>query len=153
MTTIRCCCVAAAVALSALVGCGRGQEGGDAPSLDDVKKEAGEALGTAKAYLAQKSDEAVAAMQGQLDDVAKKIDKLEAQLDDAGEQVRERFEEAKADLDAKLAAAEAKLDKTRHASGEAWQDLAAGFAAAYDELQKAFTQAAARFAEETADAE
>lgn len=49
------------------------------------------------------------------------------------------------DLDAKRTAAQAKLTELRAASGDAWEHLREGSQAAWQELEQAFTKAAAEF--------
>jgi uncharacterized alpha-E superfamily protein len=45
----------------------------------------------------------------------------------------------------KIKAAQERLHELRHTSAEAWEDLKPGIEKAWDELQKSFNQAAARF--------
>jgi len=78
--------------------------------------------------------------------------KMEAQLDE----LRTRFNELKNKVGAgvdkeiealrpKLKAMGEKLDELKHTSTEAWGDLKPGLERAWAELQKSFSQAAARF--------
>jgi hypothetical protein len=82
--------------------------------------------------------------------------KLEEQLAELGAQIGDlvRRLETAAEKEAealrpKLKAAQERLLELKATSGEAWSDLKPGLAKAWDELQKSFNQAAARFKSRT----
>ena len=81
---------------------------------------------------------------------------LEEQLAELGAQISElmRKLETAAEKEAealrpRLKAAQERLHELRQTSAEAWEDLKPGIEKAWDELQKSFNQAAARFKSRT----
>jgi chromosome segregation ATPase len=78
--------------------------------------------------------------------------KMESQLNDLGAQIHDLLNKVGTEVDKevealrpKLRAAQDKLDELKHTSVEAWGDLKPGLEKAWAELQKSFSQAAARF--------
>jgi hypothetical protein len=112
---------------------------------EDVRRDAGQAAETAAEYSRQTREE----FQKKLDTRLKELD---AQIATLREKGRDRKDEAKAkwdrnmtELETRRAAARAKLAEVNNSSADAWKDVRKGAQAAWDELDKAFRDAAREF--------
>ena len=112
---------------------------------DDVLRDAGQAVDTAVEFSQQTKEE----FQKGLDE---RLQKLDAEIAKLSEKGRDLKDQAKADWDRKMAdletkreAARAKLDEIGRSSAEAWKDVQKGAQSAWDELDKAFRDAAREF--------
>jgi len=105
---------------------------------EDVRRDAGQAAKTAADYSQQAKEE----FQEKLED---RLNKLDAEIAKLREKGRDLKDEAKADLEVKRDAARAKLAEVGRSSAEAWKDVQKGAQSAWDELDKAFRDAAGKF--------
>ena len=117
----------------------------DRASIEDVKKQTQELLQTLKAYTADQRDEAVQKTKAALDDLDKRIDALEAQVDaDWDKMDSAAREKARANLKAlreqRTRVAEW-YGQLKSSSVDAWQDVKKGFSDAYRALDEAWEKA------------
>ncbi|MBN1347742.1 MAG: hypothetical protein JXQ73_33965 [Phycisphaerae bacterium] len=133
-------------------GCGKQEQepapptsANPAPTAEQVKAKAGEAVDAAKGFLAVKKDEALQSMETKLADLEKKLDELKKHADAKGQEAKAEYDKTKADLDKKIAETKEKLEKSKTATGEAWKSLKSGLDAAMGELDSAYEKAASRF--------
>lgn len=80
-------------------------------------------------------------MEQRLADMGSKIDELRTKAEKAGEQKKQEINKSIEKLQSKRKDLEHRLQKLQSASGEAWEDLKSGVAAAFDEFNKAFKDA------------
>lgn len=128
----------------------------DPTSLEDVQKELGEATDAVGDYAEHKFQDLKEATYAQKESFQTEAEKALANLDrkmkDLGESVDELGDDAKAEGEETLRELEdlrqsagEKLDKAGESSGEAWEDVRAGFVSAYHELEKSLAEAKAEF--------
>lgn len=114
-------------------------------TVEEVRKEAGEAAKTTATYTRQQMDEYARDMEARLKDYDKKLDELQAGADKMSKEARAELEQQMAELRKKRIEAGKELEKLRSASGKAWDDMKAGLDLALDEMEKAYQRAASRF--------
>ena len=130
-----------------LVGCGN--QNGPAPvssekqvTAEDVKKEVGEAVDTAKEFTMQKRDEYAKQIQQQLTELNGKIAALEtkgAQLkDDAKQKWNERLKNLKQNRDQ----VSQQLEEFNKSSADAWEGLKRDLDIAWNNLKQAYDKTA-----------
>ncbi len=83
--------------------------------------------------------------QERLDEVSKKVDELKQKARHATGDAAKRYQTAISDLQSKRDVAQKKVKELGSASSEAWQEIKMGVDKAYDELQKAYKEAVAKF--------
>lgn len=130
--------------------------GNDPVTSSDVKEEVNEAVDAASRYAGQTKDEYQAAMQKKLDELDAKIEELQAKSaaasEEAQDDVKQQYQETMATLKEKRQAAADEFNELKEASGDAWKDFAAGVDAAWNDLSAAFSSAADEFKETGEDA-
>ncbi|HBL23633.1 MAG TPA: hypothetical protein DDZ40_05910 [Deltaproteobacteria bacterium] len=114
-------------------------------TVEEVKKEAGEAVQKATAYTTQQMDEYRKQAEAKLKDYDKKIDELQARAEKMKKEARAEFDEQMSELKKKREAASKKQEELQTASGKAWEDVKSGLDSAMDDMEKAYREAAARF--------
>ncbi len=123
----------------------------------DVEREVDEAVDAASRYAGQTKDEYQASMQKKLDELDAKIDELQtrtaAASKEAKEDAKREYEKAMATLKEKRQAMSDKFTEIQEASGDAWRDIANGADAAWDDLSAAFSSAMSRFENAEQEAE
>ena len=112
---------------------------------EDVRRDAGQAVNTAVEYSQQTKEE----FQKKLDTRLKELDAEIAKLHEKGRDLKDKakanWDQKMAELETKRDAARAKLAEVGHSSAEAWKDVQKGAQSAYDDLEKAFRDAAQEF--------
>ena len=115
----------------------------------DVKREWAEALGAIKGYSSTQRDEAVKKAGSLLDSMDSQIETLEARAEnewkDLGKDARAKRQAAMKTLRRQRAELSEWYGGMKHGSGEAWDEVKAGFIDAYDALGKSFSDAAKEF--------
>lgn len=114
-------------------------------TVEEVKKEAGEAVQKATAYTTQQMDEYRKQAEAKLKDYDKKIDELQARAEKMKKEARAEFDEQMSELKKKREAASKKLEELQTASGKAWEDAKSGLDSVMDDMEKAYREAASRF--------
>jgi len=135
-----------------LLACGDGKET-EKPEMkvtsQDVKKEAREAMETAKAYTLQQKEEYQEQIEARLQVLDREIQELQARTQSKAAELKEEskaeYNQTIEELRNKKQAAAEQLDKLKSASGKAWEDIKAGMDSAMDNLSQAFDRARAHF--------
>lgn len=83
--------------------------------------------------------------QERLDELSKKVDELKEKAKHATGDAGKIYRSAISDLESKRDVAQKKLKELGSASSGAWQEIKVGVDKAYDELQKAYKEAVAKF--------
>jgi LPS O-antigen subunit length determinant protein (WzzB/FepE family) len=112
---------------------------------EDVRRDAGHAVNTAVEYSQQTKEEFQAKLENHLNELDAKISNLRQKGRDMKEQTKANWDQKMTELETKRKAANAKLDEVGHSSAEAWKDVRKGAQSAYDDLDKAFRDAAKEF--------
>ncbi|MCC7424193.1 MAG: hypothetical protein IT428_28330 [Planctomycetaceae bacterium] len=114
-----------------------------------VIDESREAFQAASEFAAQSKDEFVAEAQQRLARMDARMAEYERRLNDRSKEfsaeTRETWRTRLADLKMKREEMQKKLDELRRDSGSAWKDLSAGAHRSWNEMSKAFREAAAEF--------
>ena len=133
--------------LFAASGCEQ-KPGGRTPgkvTSDDMRRDAGQAAKTAVEYSQQAKQEFQKKLETQLNELDAKIAKLREKGRDLKDKAKADWDRKMAELETKREAASAKLAEVGHSSAEAWKDVQKGALSAYDDLDKAFRDAAKEF--------
>jgi TolA-binding protein len=112
---------------------------------EDVRRDAGQAAGTAVEYSQQSKEEFQKKLDAQLKELDGKIAALRAQGRNLKDKAKTDWDQKMAELQTKREAASAKLTEAGHASAEAWKDVKKGAQSAYDDLDRAFRNASQEF--------
>ena len=112
---------------------------------EDVRRDAGKAVDTAAEYSQQAKEEFRKKLEGQLNELDAKIAQLREKGRDLKGEAKANWDRKMADLETKREAARVKLAKVGHSTAEAWKDVQKGAQSAWDELDKAFHEAAREF--------
>lgn len=138
--------------LAFLVACGDQKEAEKSKTKVtsmDVKKEAKEAIQTAKTYTKQQKEEYLNQLDAKIKEFDREMQELLAKTkssaiemkDESKEKVNQSLEE----LRKKKQAAAEKLNELKSSSNEAWEEIKSGMDSAIDELNKAFDRARSDF--------
>ncbi len=111
----------------------------------DVKKEAAETMGKAKAYAEKQKQEYSKQVQTTLDDLSKKIDRMKEQAKNYKGEASTKIEAGMADLKTKQDQEKQKLQEVGSSTGAAWDNMKAGLDKAVTELHKAYNDASSHF--------
>ncbi|MBN2578344.1 MAG: hypothetical protein JXB10_05075 [Pirellulales bacterium] len=111
-------------------------------TLDEVKKEVGEAGEKSARFAGQEKDKFVKTVREKIDGLRRKIDELKEKGKDLSGEAREKWQKTLEDLKQKQEDARQKLEKLQSAGGEAWQEMQQGVDAAWNDLQDACQNAA-----------
>jgi hypothetical protein len=112
---------------------------------EDVRRDAGQAAKTAAEYSRQTKEEFQKSLDVRLNELDAKIAALREKGRDLKDQAKANWDQKMAELETKREAASAKLTEVGHSSAEAWKDVRKGAQSAYDDLDKAFRDAAKDF--------
>jgi len=112
---------------------------------EDVRREAGQAVKTAVDYSQQAKEDFQKNLDARLNELDAKITKLREKGRNLKDKAKTNWDQKMAELETKREAARAKLAEVGHASAEAWKDVQKGVQSAWDELDKAFRNAAQEF--------
>lgn len=144
---VRRFCVMALAGFFSVMGCE--QKSGDSTpkkvTSEDVRRDAGQAINTAAEFSQQTKDEFQKSLEARLQALDAKIGKLREKGRDLKDQAKTDWDQKMADLATKREAARAKLAEIGQSSAEAWKDVQKGAQSAWDELDKAFHDAAREF--------
>jgi chromosome segregation ATPase len=138
--------------LAFLVACGDQKEAEKSKTevtSADVKKEAKEAMETAKTYAQQQKEEYLQQIEAKMKEYDREMQELLAKAQsgatDLKEESKAQFDQSMEELRNKKEAAAKKLNEINSESGEAWKDIKSGMESAMDELSKAFDRARSHF--------
>lgn len=112
---------------------------------EDVRRDAGQAAETAVEYSRQTKEEFQRKLEARLGELDVQIAKLRDKGRDLTDQAKADWNRKMADLEKKRDAAHVKLAEVRESSAKAWKDIQQGAESAWDELDKAFRDAAREF--------
>jgi len=112
---------------------------------EDVRRDAGQAVKTAAEYSQQSKEEFQRNLDARLNELDAKIAKLREKGRNLKDKAKANWDQKMAELDTKREAARAKLAEVGQSSAEAWKDVQKGAQSAYDDLDKAFRDAAKEF--------
>ena len=112
---------------------------------EDVRRDAGQAVKTAAEYSQQSKEEFQKNLDARLNELDAKIAKLREKGNNLKDKAKANWDQKMAELDTKREAARAKLAEVGQSSAEAWKDVQKGAQSAYDDLDKAFRDAAKKF--------
>jgi superfamily II RNA helicase len=131
------------VSLGLWPGCGEKKE----PEVTSkaVKKEAKEAVETAKAYTQQQKKEYQEQIEAKIKGYDQNLDELKVKAKGVKGEAKAEFNRQMDELRKKKEAASQKLKEMKSATGRAWEDLKSGTEAAVEDLEKTFNQMIKRF--------
>ena len=112
---------------------------------EDVRRDAGQAVSTAAEFSQQTKDEFQKSLDARLKELDVEIAKLREKSRDLSDEAKANWDRKMSELETKRDAVRAKLAEISHSSAEAWKDVQAGAQSAWDELDKAFHDAAREF--------
>jgi TolA-binding protein len=112
---------------------------------EDVLRDAGQAAKTAAEFSRQTKEEFQKALEARLQELDAEIVKLRGKGGDLKNEAKANWDQEMIELETKRDAARAKLAEVGGASAEAWKDVQKGAQSAWDELEKAFHDAAQEF--------
>ena len=112
---------------------------------DDVRRDAGQAIHSAAEFSQQAKEEFQKSLQARLQELDSEIEKLREKGRDLTDDAQANWDRRMAELETKREAAHAKLDEIAGSSAEAWKDVQKGAQSTWDELDKAFHEAAREF--------
>jgi hypothetical protein len=112
---------------------------------EDVRRDADKAVDTATAAAVQAKEDFEMRFKASLAEMEVEIGKLHDKGLAMKDEASARWNEKMANLKAKQAAAREKLDELRTSTGEAWGHVEKGAQSAWDDVRKAFDEAAKEF--------
>jgi uncharacterized protein YicC (UPF0701 family) len=114
-------------------------------TTEDVVHDTETAVDTATRAAAQAKEDFEARLKASLAKMEEDIERLHEKGNALKDEAKTRWKEKMADLEAKQKAAHDKLDEVRTSTGEAWGHVEKGAQAAWDDVRKAFQEAAKEF--------
>ena len=118
---------------------------GGKTTAKDISRKAGETGRAIKDYTVEQRDEAIAQAKAGLDDLDRRIGRLETKLDNGWERMDEA---ARKKARATLNTLRKERNETaewygalKHASAESWEEVKSGFARSYEALKESFAKA------------
>jgi chromosome segregation ATPase len=114
-------------------------------TTEDVRRDAEQAVDTSAHAAAQAKEDFEMRLKASLAEMEKEIERLHEKGRALKDAAKARWKEKMADLEAKQQAARDKLDEVRKSTGEAWGHMEKGAQAAWDDVRKAFQDAAKEF--------
>lgn len=114
-------------------------------TTEDVRRDAEKAVDTSAHAAAQAKEDFEMRLKASLAEMEKEIERLHEKNHALKDAAKARWKEKMADLEAKQQAARDKLDEVRKSTGEAWGHMEKGAQAAWDDVRKAFQDAAKEF--------
>lgn len=112
---------------------------------EDVRRDVGKAAQTAADFSLQAKEDFQRSLEARLEELDAEIAKLREKGGNLKDQAAATFKMKMAELETKRDAARAKLAEVGQSSAEAWKDVRKGAESAWDELDKAFREAASEF--------
>lgn len=92
-------------------------------SKEEVKKEAAEAIGAAKAYTQQQKDVYQKMIEARLKDLDSRLSQLRAKAQESSSEAKAKLDDEIEELEEKRKAAQKKLVELRETAGHRWNDL------------------------------
>ena len=114
-------------------------------SPEDVKRETGEALETTKTYLKQEKEKYQKDAESTLNDLNDKIKGLQSKAEQAGTDIKAKYNEIIEGLRKKQGEAQNKLNDLKSKSADAWEDVKSGMDAALENLKNSYNDAVSHF--------
>ena len=114
-------------------------------TAEDVRRDAERAVDTAKDAAVQAKEDFEMRLKAGLAEMEVEIAKLHEKVHTLKDEATTRWNQKLADLKAKQKVARDKLDELATSTGEAWGHLEKGAQAAWDDVRKAFQEAAKEF--------
>lgn len=114
-------------------------------TTEGVRRDAEQAVDTSAHAAAQAKEDFEMRLKASLAEMEKEIERLHEKGHALKDAAKARWKEKMADLEAKQQAARDKLDEVRKSTGEAWGHMEKGAQAAWDDVRKAFQDAAKEF--------
>jgi dihydroxyacetone kinase len=114
-------------------------------TTEDVRHDAEKAVDTSAHAVAQAKEDFETHLKASLTEMEKEIDRLHEKGHALKDEAKARWTEKMADLEAKQQVARDKLGEVRKSTGEAWEQLELGAQSAWDDVRKAFQEAAKEF--------
>lgn len=115
----------------------------------DVKKEAKEAIQTAKTYTQQQKEEYLHQLDAKIKEFDREMQELLAKTKSSTIEMKDeskaKVDQSLEELRNKKQAATEKLNELKSSSSEAWEEIKSGMDSAMDELNKAFDRARSDF--------
>lgn len=136
--------LALALAIATALGnaaCGKTEPPQQKATVQDVKKEAKELAASVNDLARQTKEAFVANAEKELADMSGKIEDLKSRASKAQGEAKVKLDQAVAQLERQRQNATEKLKAIKDASGDAWQDMRAGFTSAWEEMKKAYDTA------------
>jgi len=126
-------------------------------SMDDVKAQADAFLQTLKEYSAEQKDEAVASSRQALDDLDRRIERLEAWISqhwsEMDQAAREEAQETLREMRRQRIELAEWYGSMKSSSADAWDDMKQGFSEAYGALQRAWEKSVQEYRSDEKPAE
>ena len=126
-----------------------GETSSDKTSIEEVKKETKELLQTLNAYTVDQRDEAIAKTKEALDNLDKRIDALQRDVDENRDKMdraaREKARSGLKELHKQRAQVAEQYDSLKESTGEAWEHMKKGFSDAYKDLADAWEKSEKEF--------
>ncbi|HUG68904.1 MAG TPA: hypothetical protein VMM76_14240 [Pirellulaceae bacterium] len=114
----------------------------DDVTSEDVRRDAGQAVNTASEFARQSNEEFQKDLEVRIEKMDVEIAKLREKGSGLKEEAKANWDRKMAELETKREAARVKLAEIGDSSAEAWTDVQQGAQSAWDELDKAFNNAA-----------
>jgi len=114
-------------------------------TTEDVRRDAEKAVDTSARAAAEAKEDFEMRLKASLAEMKEEIDRLHEKGHALKDEAKARWTEKMADLEAKQQVARDKLDEVRKSTGEAWGHMEKGAQAAWDDVRKAFQEAAEEF--------
>ena len=114
-------------------------------TTEDVRRDTEKAVDTATHAAAQSKEDFEARLKAGLAEMEEKTERLREKGYALRDEAKTRWKEKMADLEAKQKVARDKVDEVRTSTGEAWGHVEKGAQAAWDDVRKAFQEAAKEF--------
>ena len=112
---------------------------------EDVRRDVEKAVDTSGHAAAQAKEDFEMRLKASLAEMEKEIERLREKGHALKDEAKTRWTEKMADLEAKQQVARDKLGEVRKSTGEAWEHLEKGAQSAWDDVRKAFQDAAKEF--------
>jgi TolA-binding protein len=117
----------------------------DSATLEDVKKEVGEAAEAAREFTSQEMQEYADSLNNKLEELNTQFDQLQQKGQELAGDAKQQWEDRLSALKEKRKKLQEDLNQLGDASGDAWHEMKDGIDAAWDDLKKATDEAAMEF--------
>lgn len=144
----RCgCSICMLAGLIAVMGC---EQPSSVPATgkvtsEDVRHDAAKAVDTAAEFSQQTKDEFQQKLEARLKELDAEMVVLREKGHDLKDEAKVKWDQKLAELETKRGAALVKLAEVNDSSAEAWKDLQKGARAAWNDMDKAFSEASREF--------